>query len=73
MNLTRKDEPIALGEAEVAFAMDILGWLCQERIIGSIAMRNALLAIRRYDPGTRAGPAFVEVEQPAAGDGMQEG
>lgn len=37
-----------LGEAEMEFASDILCWLCHERVIGSIALRNALLALPRY-------------------------
>ena len=42
--------PVALSEAELAFLLDVLSWLCTEHVIGSIALRNALLALRRYDP-----------------------
>ncbi len=46
-----------LGEAELAFASDILCWLCHERVIGAITLRNALLALPRYrcDEGSAIG------------------
>lgn len=43
-----KSEQLALGDAELAFAVDLLAWLCQRRIIGSFTMRNAMLEIRKY-------------------------
>lgn len=46
---------LALGEAELAFAADLLAWLCQRRIIGSITMRNAMLEVRKYNAGDGAG------------------
>lgn len=47
---------LALGEAEMAFATDLLSWLCSRHIIGSITLRNAMLELRRYNAmdGARA-------------------
>lgn len=48
-------EPVpecGLDGPELDFATDLLVWLCQERVITPVAMRNALLAVRRYDPGS---------------------
>ncbi len=41
-----------LGEAELDFAVELLTWLCHRNIIGTIAMRNAMLELRSYNPGT---------------------
>lgn len=51
----KKSEQLALGEAEMAFATDLLAWLCQHRIIGSITMRNAMLELRKYNPTSGGG------------------
>ena len=53
-NVQRSDE-IILGDAEIAFASDILVWLCQQNIIGTIALRNALLALLRYPASIGSG------------------
>lgn len=56
--------PVPLGELEAKLAGDLLSWLCHERVIGSIALRNALLAVQRY-PVSR----IAVYARPAEGEG----
>jgi hypothetical protein len=46
----------ALSEAELAFLLDVLSWLCREGILGSLTTRRAMAALPRYDATEGAGP-----------------
>lgn len=50
-------EPLALGEAEIDFATELVVWLCHQRVITAITMRNCLLAVRRFNPAEGTRPA----------------
>jgi hypothetical protein len=47
--IPEEGDRLALGELEMGFAVDLLSWLCKRHVIGSITLRNALLAIRPPD------------------------
>lgn len=55
--IREQEDHLALGELEMVFAIDLLSWLCKRRVIGSITLRNALLAIRPPPTEGRKGAA----------------
>lgn len=66
------DGHLALGELELKFATELIGWLCKQHIFGTITQRAALMAI--MPPPTaakladgRSRPGAAMLAKPATG------